>query len=300
MENKLDFKCVGDNLEEIPKEIIEQLKLKFPDLHKNSKDMVKLSIELKKHNNDTLCRVPFCVTVEAEALGADIKLGDEKVGPRVNKYAFNNLEELKNIEEINFNEGRIHSVLEAVETLSSTGEIAVLNVEGPMTIISSLVDPVVFYKGIKKNREIIDGFIKIIENSVVKYMLEGINRGASIISYGDPAGALDIVGPKIYKEISGKATINILKTVQQNLDGGTIHKNSKHNIIHICGKTSTALEKMGFIQSEPTVYDKQFTYGDALVDLLKNSKELLFIGHRCIKTTPFKLKDANIWNIKLS
>ncbi|MBU3188478.1 hypothetical protein K9O30_03780 [Clostridium bowmanii] len=55
----------------------------------------------------------FCVTVEAEALGADIKLGDEKVGPRVNKYAFNNVEELKNIEEINFTKGRIHSVLEA-------------------------------------------------------------------------------------------------------------------------------------------------------------------------------------------
>ena len=311
MENKLDFKCVGDNFEQIPKEIIEELKLKFPDLHKNSKDMVKLSIELKKHNNDSLCRVPFCVTVEAEALGADIKLGDEKIGPRVNEYAFNNLEELKNIKEIDFTVGRIQCVLEAVESLSNQEEIAVLNVEGPMTIISSLVDPVVFYKGIRKNREIIDGFIKIIENSVVKYMLEGISRGASIISYGDPAGDLDIVGPKIYKEISGKATINILKTVQQilnngitngklnnngitqqDLDGGTIYKNSNHSIIHVCGKTSTALEKMGFIQSEPIVYDKQVTYGDALVDLLENSKELLFIGHHCIKTTPFKLKDC--------
>ena len=96
-------------LEEIPKEIIEELKLKFPELHNNSNDMVKLSIEIKKHNNDSLCRVPFCVTVEAEALGADIKLGDEKIGPRVNKYAFNNLEELKDIKEIDFTKGRIQS-----------------------------------------------------------------------------------------------------------------------------------------------------------------------------------------------
>ncbi|MBU3188479.1 hypothetical protein K9O30_03785 [Clostridium bowmanii] len=59
MENKLNFKCAGDNFEQIPEEIIEELKLKFSDLHKNINDMVKLSIEMKKHNNDSLCRLPF-------------------------------------------------------------------------------------------------------------------------------------------------------------------------------------------------------------------------------------------------
>jgi uroporphyrinogen-III decarboxylase len=177
-----------------------------------------------------------------------------------------------------------------VESLSSQGAITVLNVVGPMTIISSLMDPVVFYKGIRKNREIIDDFIKVIENSIVKYMIEGINRGASIISYGDPAGALDIVGPKIFKEISGKATYNILKTAQQNLS---------HGMIHICGKTSTASEKMRFIQSDSIVYNNELTYGTALVDILEKNNKLVFIGHRCIKTTPFKLKNSNIWIIKL-
>jgi len=289
MEEKLNFKCSGDNLEEIPVEIIESLQLKFPELHKNSEDMVKLSIQLKKHNKDVLCRVPFCVTVEAEALGADIKLGNEKIGARVGKYAFNNLEELKYIKEIDFTKGRIKQVLAAVESLSRQGEVTVLNVVGPMTIISSLMDPVIFYKAIRKNREVIDDFIKLIENSIVKYILEGIKRGASIISYGDPAGDLDIVGPKIYKEISGKATYNILREVKQSLNQG---------IIHICGKTSTALEKMDFIQSESLEYDSnQLTYGEAIIDLLEKSKELKFIGHMCIKRTPFKVK--NIWKIKV-
>ncbi|MBU3142652.1 uroporphyrinogen decarboxylase family protein [Clostridium sp. CF012] len=291
MQDKLDFKCVGDNFEQIPEEIIEDLRLKFPEIHNNSGDMVKLSIELKKHNRDGLCRLPFCVTVEAEALGGDIKLGDEKIGPRVNKYAFDNLEGLKNIKEIEFTKGRIHKVLAAVEELSSQGEITVLNVVGPMTIISSLMDPVVFYKGIRKNRKIIDDFIKVIENSIVEYIMEGFKSGASIISYGDPAGALDIVGPKIFSEISGKATYSILKTVKEK---------SNHGMIHICGKTSTALEKMGFVQSESTVYDNQLTYGAALIDLLEKSKELVFIGHRCIKTTPYKGGNCNMWNIKLS
>ena len=49
---------------------------------------------------------------------------------------------------------------------------------------------------------------------------------------------------------------------------------------------------MGFIQSEPIVYDNELTYGDALVDVLEKSNELVFIGHRCIKKTPFKLKNC--------
>lgn len=290
MEDKLNFKCIGDNLEEIPTEIIGDLKLEFPELHKSSEDMVRLSIELKKHNNDVLCRVPFCVTVEAEALGADIKLGDEKIGPRVNKYTFNNLEELKDIKETEFTKGRIKQVLAAVESLSGQGEITVLNVAGPMTIIFSLIDPVLFYKGIRKNRGIIDDFMKLIEKITVAYILEGFKRGVSIISYGDPAGDLDIVGPKIYKEISGKATYNVLKAVKQSLN---------HGIIYICGKTSIALEKMDFIQSECTEYNSQLTYGAAIIELLGKSEELKFIGHMCIKRTPFKMKNSIIWNIKL-
>lgn len=290
MQDKLNFKCVGDNLEEIPTEVIENLKLKFPEIHNNPDEMVKLSIELKKHNSDSICRLPFCNTVEGEALGADIKMGDEKIGPRVNKYALNNLDELKNIKEIELTVGRIHAVLEAVENLSSQGEITVLNVVGPMTIISYLMDPVIFYKAIRKNREIIDAFMKVIENSIVKYIIEGFKRGARIISYGDPVGDLDIVGPKIFREISGKATYDILKMSQQNLN---------HGMIHICGKTSTALEKMGFIQSDSIIYNNELTYGEVLVDVLEKQKDLVFIGHRCIKTTPFKLNNSNIWIIKL-
>jgi DNA-binding PadR family transcriptional regulator len=54
-----------------------------------------------------------------------------------------------------------------------------------------------------------------IENGIINYILEGINYGVDIVSFADPAGTIDIVGPKVYKEVSGKFTYNILKKLEE-------------------------------------------------------------------------------------
>ena len=92
---KKTFSCISDNLENIPKELIESKNLKFPNIHENLIDMVEFSKIIKEHKKDIFCRVPFCMTVEAESLGAKINMGDEKYGPRAKEYAFKNLDELE-------------------------------------------------------------------------------------------------------------------------------------------------------------------------------------------------------------
>ncbi|WP_051932023.1 uroporphyrinogen decarboxylase family protein [Clostridium sp. KNHs214] len=290
LESKVAFKCAGDNFEAIPKNIVEENGICFPVAHTNKEDISLLARKLKDYRKDSICRIPFCATVEAEAIGANIKLGDEKTGPRVDSYVYSSIEELENIKEIDLNKGRIEEVLCAVEDIKKHGEIVCLNVEGPFTIISSLVDPMIFYRGIRKNRDIVDNFIKVIEDSTVKYMLEGIKRGADIISFADPAGAMDIVGPKMYKDVSGKISLNILKKVQPFLN---------NSIIHLCGKTSTAFEQLGFCESAPIEFDENLTYGQALLKLLEQNNDIKIIGHWCIKRTPIKKRESVIWRINL-
>jgi len=290
MEYNMEFKCVGDNLEVIPDSIVNNTGITFPKAHTDNTLMCLLSKELKNYKKDSICRVPFCVTVEAEALGGNIKLGDMKNGPRVESYAFATIEELENIKDINFNSGRIKEVLEAVEKLSNEGECVALSVEGPFTILSSIIDPMIFYKGTRKNKEKIDEFLKVLENNVVSYIIEGIKRGAKIISYGDPVGSLDIVGPKIYQQYSGKISYNILKRVEPHLDNA---------IIHLCGKTSTAFEKYGLSVSKGIEFDKEMTYGNAINKILHDMKNVNFIGNACIKRTPFIMKNPVVWEIKL-
>lgn len=288
MEKSVKFKCQGDNLEEIPESIIKDTGLSFPKAHTNKEDMTILAKELRKHRKDSISRVPFCITVEAEALGANVNLGDMEIGPRVGEYVFNDIKELENIGKMDLNSGRIKEVLNSVEMLKNQGETVALSVEGPFTIISSLIDPMVFYKGIRNNKEVIEKILKAIEDNTVNYILEGIKKGAKIISYGDPVGALDIVGPKVYKDYSGKITYNILKRVEPYL---------QDVVIHLCGKTSTAFESIGLSKSHALVFDEDITYGEAINRILKERKNVNFIGNSCIKRTPLKIKDSVVWEI---
>lgn len=287
---EMNFICNQNDNENIPIALIKALDIKFPDFHTNKYDIVYISKGLKKYKNDSICKVPFCTTVEAEAFGGIINLGDLKSTPRVKSYAYNSLDELFNIKNIDFNKGRINEVLEAVSILNNEGEVVALNVCGPITIISLLIDLKYFYKGIRKNKNQINDFMKLIEDNIVNYIIKGYENGAKIISYSDPVGDVNIVGPKVYEDIVSVTTLNIIKRVSNKLDDC---------IIHLCGKTSTALYNIGAYDFNKIKYNNKITYGQAICNLL-DTKGVKIIGNNCMKKTPCKVKESIIYSISLS
>lgn len=284
------FKCNQNDDEAIPIEIIFNTNLEFPNLHTNCKDIAYISKKLKEYRSDSICKLPFCTTVEAESMGANINLGDEKNCPRIKSYAYNNLEELKNIKEIDLHNGRIKEVLDSIDILNKQGEIVTLNICGPFTVMSLLIDLKYFYKGIKKNRDLVNNVMKIIEDNIVRYIVEGFKKGAKIISYSDPVGAIDIVGPSVYKNVLAETTINIIKRIEHELDD---------IVIHLCGKTSTALYNLGFCELQEVKYDERLTYGEAICSLL-DYKGVKIIGNNCMKKTPYNISNSLIYNINLA
>ncbi len=287
---KLDFKCDQIDNENIPLEIIQGSNLSFPNLHKNANDMAYISKSLKDYRKDSICKLPFCTTVEAEAFGANINLGDEKNCPRSRDYAFSSLEELSKLDNIDFDNGRIKEVLESISILSSKNEIVTLNVCGPMTIISLLVDLKYFYKGVRKNLDCIDKLMNIIEDNIVNYIVKGYEKGAKIISYSDPVGDINIVGPKVYEEVVSKTTINILERASTCIGEG---------VIHICGKTSSALFNLKKCKFTKVEYESCLTYGEAICNIIE-SKKVKIIGNNCMKRTQYNLKNSQIFIIDIN
>lgn len=286
----MDFKCTGDDLEQIPEEVVRKTGISLPGAHCDRNSMATLASELMQHRGDVIVRVPFCVTVEAEAYGAHIKLGDALNGPRVESYRFTSIEEMSDLQRLELNEGRIKEVLDAVEILSESGKKVALSVEGPFTILSSLIDPMNFYKGLRKDPQRILEILSVIEEGIIRYSLEGIHRGASIISYGDPVGAMGIIGPKVYRDYSGPSSWRIIKGIQD--AGGKV-------LLHLCGKTSTALEKIEMARSYPIETDGSKTYGQALLGAFDKATNPLIIGHRCIKGSLDKMVNPILWGINL-
>ncbi len=282
---KKRFKCTGDNFEILSKEYIDKYEIRYPEAHTKIDSIITLAKAFKESRKDYFVRIPFCVTVEAEALGADIKLGDEKNGPRVNEYVINNLADLKAFNKIDLTNGRIKSILESVKKMSKTENVALTSV-GPFTIISSLIDPSLFYRWIRKSPELIDNFIRKIEDSIIDYILAGIDNGAKIISFSDPVGSIDIVGPRVYKKISGKVSYNILRRIEPFLN---------NTVVHLCGKTSSALEEIE-LSSTKTLTGFNIPYGEAIIS---NLGKIKYMGNKCIKLSPFKVHDGNVYIIHL-
>lgn len=286
----MDFKCSGNDQEQIPEEVVRETGITFPGVHTDKNSMATVAGALRKHREDVIARVPFCVTVEAEAYGAHIKLGDALAGPRVESYPFSAIEEMSCLQGLDINGGRLREVLDAVGILAGAGEKVSLSVEGPFTIISSLINPMNFYKGLRKDPQRIWEILSVVEEGIIRYSLEGIKRGASIISYGDPAGAMDIVGPKVYRDYSGPSSWRIIKGIKE--AGGRV-------LIHLCGKTSTALEKIEMARSYPIEAEEVSTYGQALLGLLDKFTEPIVVGHRCIKWSLKRMDQPVLWGIEL-
>ena len=266
------FKCVGIEGEAIPKEILDKLNLSNDDANKFADNIVKVSQALKEHKKSVYSTLPFCHTVEPEAFGSSI-IFDGVVGNRVGQYAIKDINDAANISNMDLKRGRIAEVLSAIRKLKDQGEKVRLDVTGPISIATSIMDTQVFYKAIRKERKTIDYLLKVIEDSLVEYMTEVLKQGVDIISFADPTGTMDIVGPKLYKDISGKSTYNILKRMEDLLG---------ESIIHLCGKTSTSLEAIGLLEVE-RIEIGGLNYEDIIEKIRKERKDIKFIGHWCLK-----------------
>ncbi|MBP2172851.1 uroporphyrinogen decarboxylase family protein [Methanococcus voltae] len=298
-----DFKCISDNFETIPDSIASDFK--FPEAHNNLQDMINLSKAMKEVKKDMFCRLPFCNTIEAEAFGAIIKLGDNKYGPRVDRYLINSNEELADFEtildiDLSMKKGRINNVITATQELVNSGEYVILNICGPFTVVSALMDPKIFYKELRKNPENAQKLLNYIEEGIINYMVEGAKSGAKIISYSDSVGTLDIVGPRIFKKYSGISNKRIIEQYKSTMEGLADY----NPILHVCGKLSCSFENVDMYSQCPVNCNTTTkNYGEVLLDITSSNdtsknKTTTVLGNACIKKTRSRLKNSIIYELK--
>lgn len=290
MYKKIDWICKGESADQIPTEALKQANVNFEDAHFKKECMAVVSEKIKQINKECICRVPFSVTVEAEAFGANVKLDKCSNGILTDGFKYTLVEELLDLQEFDLGTGRIKQVLDCIEILNKRGNIVMLNVEGPLTILTLLMDNITIYKGLSKQGDIIYNTLLIIQNSIKKYIIKAIEKGARIISYSDSGGNIDVVGPNVYRKFSGEICYNMIKSLQHYMD---------NSIIHLCARTSLPFEKLNFCNSTPVRVKKDITYGEAICSLL-DEKNINILGHKCMNCSNKIVEDFTIWKLDLN
>ena len=143
-----DFHCTYDHAVGFGTWAKEDYEICFPDAYLKSEDMIRLSRAVKKHHGTGHCQLPFCHTLEAEALGGMIRLGDGLTGPRTGGYRCSSLEEVLELPAMDLESGsskRTRETLEACRRLKEDGEAVVFLISGPITILNGLMDAEVLF-----------------------------------------------------------------------------------------------------------------------------------------------------------
>lgn len=282
----MDFKCTHNNSDDIS-QIEDMDNIKFPEAYMKGEEMTRLALKIKNTSKSPICILPFCHTVEAECLGAIVNFGDAMYGPRVNEYKIKNVKELEKLEPIDFTQGRISQVILACKNLKDTGEFVCLEISGPMTILSSLIDLKEIFKAWRKNRENIIKVLEFINGQILKYA-DTAKDYVDIICYADPIASYNILGPKMSEEWTKISTIPFLNKLSS-----TINKNS---VIHICPKISFMLTGLELAKWQDFSIENPMRFSEACI---KNKGIIEMTGENCIKNKNYIVK-KNIKEIILN
>lgn len=283
-----DFQCTYDNSAGVNEAVTRELDLEFPDAYMHWETMAALAKALKRHDGASFCELPFCHTVEAEAMGGMINYGNENTGPRAKEYICTAVEELLLLPQMDLEKGRIHEVLLACKALQEEGEHVVLQVSGPFTILNVLIDAKYVFKAMRKKPGLMKEVFWKLGNEILRFMEEAKKYGVEMISYADSSGGLNILGPKMAGQVVEDFTYDFLKTASEKL-GDT-------PLILLCPKTTFALLGTGKAELADARLSGPMEYGKGCIEMIGKAR---FTGQMCIKNIHYKLENGSIKTVRL-
>lgn len=241
--------CPGGMMNMIIEDVMDIEDVSWPKAHTNPSMMADLTYGMYKNNAFENLGVPFCMTVEAESMGAKVYMGTKNTEPRVTEYPITSSEEYKTLKNIDVNKGRAKVVLDAIEILKSRDlKVPIIaNLTGPVSLASSLMEPMIYYKEIRKKPEKVHEFMEFVTNNLIIFGKAQLEAGADILTISDPSGTGEILGAKNFNEFAIPYLNKIIDELKSYAKGGTI--------IHICGRLKSIYKELNSLHSDAISFD---------------------------------------------
>jgi [methyl-Co(III) methanol-specific corrinoid protein]:coenzyme M methyltransferase len=227
----------------------------WPAAHKDPLKMAKLGSAAHRLCGLDNVSVPFCMTVEAEVLGARIDFHEDKIKwPSVREFHVENPSDLKFPKDVS-KTGRVPVVVEAIKKLKEEfgGKVPVnAYIVPPFTSISSyLVDSITFLKWLRKAPEnahqFLEGTLDVYGEIANLYR----DAGADVITLHGMGASNDNISPKHFDEFVKPYLKEIIKRLKS------------PTILNICGSASMIMDKMVECGASAIAIDERTPIKDA-------------------------------------
>lgn len=212
---------------------MEEVGAHWPAAHSDPEQMVKLGVSLYKLAGLEAARIPFCLTVQAEALGCKINMGTADRQPSVEGHPAAPPEEVPS----DFlSKGRIPAVMKATELMKQYPDLPkMVGMEGPVTLAGHLVGIENLMRSMIRKRDFVVKIVDLCTKANIEYAKALLDAGAEVIVPCDPSASPELMSPKDFSSLV-KPKLKELANV--------ITKKGGIGVLHICGGVQKIIKDM--------------------------------------------------------
>ncbi|MBR0307710.1 MAG: methylcobamide--CoM methyltransferase [Mogibacterium sp.] len=253
--------CPGGMMNMVTKALQDVCGVYLPEAHTDARMMADLAKAIYDNDCFENYGVPFCMTVEAEALGAQCTMGTQYFEPHVTGYAIDTVEDYKKLTPMDLEVGRAKVTLDAIRLLrTETKDVPIIgNIVGPVSVASSVCEPTRYYKQMRQKRELTHEYMQFVADDLIKFALAMVDAGADVIAMSDPSGTGEILGPKFFDEYAVTYINQVVDAIKEKTDAKTI--------VHICGQMKSVYDKVAKIHSDAFSFDAVVSLREARSNL---------------------------------
>ena len=227
--DRAPFICPGGMMTMVVTEVMDAVGCSWPGAHIDSEKMAALTIGANRLAGIENFGLPFCMTVEAEAMGAQVDLGHKECEPRVTRYAMDAMTDIDRLTSVDVTGGRARVCVDAVRILKEqSGEVPIIaSLTGPVSLATSLVDPLLYYRALRLNKEAAHNLNRLAVENAIAFGDALVEAGADVVCIADPSATGDLIGRAAFEEF-------VLPCINEM----TEHFRSRYgkpSIVHICG-----------------------------------------------------------------
>ena len=223
------FACSGQDERKIP-EVIRNM-----SIESSPKALTEAAVQIKETYNLPAVRLPLDLTTEMRAFGGLVK--SEGLIRRLGNYRCMTKEDLETLCVDTIQEVPVREVLDCIKRVKNAPVI--LDIEGPFSILASLMDPVQLFSYLKSEGALIRRILDKMTCFLVHYCIQAIKQGVKVLSFADPSGVMELTGPIVYRDFSGLSEKQFFQAILPYLN---------QSVVHLCGKVALSMEKAGYIR----------------------------------------------------
>jgi len=209
-------------------EAMKKVDASWPEAHWQPKKIARLAASTYELTGVPCCTVPFCLTLEGEALGCQLDPGTGITQPQIMEHLEIGFDEFE-LPEGFLSRGRIPAVLEAISLLAaSQRDVQPVNVKvtGPFTIACAVFGAERVLLATIEEPDAVKRVLEQMTQVGIALSRAAVEAGADTVTLSDPVASGDLLGAGQYEEFARPYEAKVFAAIKD-----------VPSALHICGYT---------------------------------------------------------------